>query len=396
MRKTTMDFPVQPITTTDALVQLCERLKTAEFVTVDTEFLRDHTYYPKLCLIQVASDDEAHCIDPLAAGIDLSPLFELFDNEKVLKVMHACRQDMEIFCQIMGRLPTPIFDTQVAAMVCGFGDSVGYETLVTKVCHAQLDKSARYTDWSKRPLSDKQLTYAVGDVTYLRQIYRTLQAELVKTARESWVDEETAPLRQPSLYRVEPEDAWLRLKVRTNKPRFLGLLQTLAAWRETQAQERDMPRNRIAKDETLFEVAAHPPKEISDFDRMRGVPKGFSRSRAGKAMFDAVQDGLKIPEADLPKIARAKPRPPTPPMADLLKVLLKIKCQQAKVATRMVASAAELETWAAVPKTDLRALHGWRYEIFGADAQRLMAGVLALTAHNGDIDVVELEDESEQ
>jgi ribonuclease D len=388
-----MDFIVQPITTTDALVQLCERLNKVDFVTVDTEFLRDHTYYPKLCLIQVASDDEAHCIDPLAPGIDLSPLLELFENEDVLKVMHACRQDMEIFYQIMGKLPAPIFDTQIAAMVCGFGDSVGYETLVTKIAKSQLDKSARYTDWSKRPLTDKQLQYAIGDVTYLRAIYRKLQAELEETGRVSWVDEETAPLRECSLYYIKPEDAWLRLKVRTNKPRFLGLLKSLAAWRETQAQVRDMPRNRIAKDETLFEVAAHPPKVIEDFDRMRGIPKGFSRSKAGKALFDAVQEGLDVPEADLPHIARAKPRPATPPMADLLKVLLKIKCQEAKVATRMVASAAELETWAAVPKTDIRALHGWRYEIFGADAQKLMAGNLALTARKGDIDVVELEDE---
>jgi len=385
---------MQPITTTDALVQLCERLQKAEFITVDTEFLRDHTYYPQLCLVQVASDDEAHCIDPLASGIDLSPLLELFADESVLKVMHACRQDMEIFDQIMDTLPAPIFDTQVAAMVCGFGDSVGYETLVTKIVHAQLDKSARYTDWSKRPLSDKQLTYALGDVTYLREIYRKLQAELVETGRESWVEEELAPLRETSLYRVEPEDAWLRLKVRTNKPRFLGLLKSLASWRELQAQQRDMPRGRIAKDDVLFEVAAHPPKDISDFDKMRGIPTGFSRSKAGKALFDAVQEGMKIPEKDLPHISRAKPRPPTPPMADLLKVLLKIKCQNAKVATRMIASADELETLAASPNIDIRALHGWRYDIFGADALKLINGNIALTARRGDIEVVELEDDN--
>ena len=386
---------MQPITTTDALVQFCERLQKAEFITVDTEFLRDHTYYPKLCLIQVASDDEAHCIDPLAPGIDLSPLLELFEDENILKVMHACRQDMEIFFQIMGKLPAPFFDTQIAAMVCGFGDSVGYETLVTKIANAQLDKSARYTDWSKRPLTEKQLTYAIGDVTYLRDIYRSLHAELVKTGREDWVNEETAPLRDPKIYRVEPDEAWHRMKVRTNKPRFLGLLKSLAAWRERQAQERDMPRGRIAKDEVLFEVAAHPPKEIEDFDKLRGVPKGFSRSKAGKALFDAVQEGMKIPEDQLPHIARAKPRPATPPMADLLKVLLKIKCQDAKVATRMVASAAELEAWAASPKSDVRAKHGWRFDIFGADAMKLMAGDLALTARSGDIDIVELEDDEE-
>lgn len=385
---------MQPITTTEELASLCERLKEAEFVTVDTEFLRDNTYYPKLCLVQVADDNEAHCIDPLAEGMDLEPLFELFKDESVLKVMHACRQDMEIFYLLMNELPKPIFDTQIAAMVCGFGDSVGYETLVTKITKAQLDKSARYTDWSKRPLSDKQLNYAIGDVTHLRKIYRRLQKELDETSRGSWVDEETAPLLEHSLYHIVPSEAWQRLKVRTNKPRFLGLLKTLATWRELQAQERDMPRNRIAKDEVLFEIAAHPPKDVEGFDKLRGVPKGFSRSRAGKALFLALQDGLKIPEDELPHIARAKPRPATPPMADLLKVLLKQKSQEAKVAARMVASAQELESWAAEPdKTDIRAMHGWRYEIFGSDAEKLMRGDLALTARNGEIDIVELEEE---
>ncbi|MEX0300554.1 MAG: ribonuclease D [Kordiimonas sp.] len=386
---------MQPITTTEDLAALCDRLKDAEFVTVDTEFLRDNTYYPKLCLVQVADDNEAHCIDPLAEGMDLEPLFDLFRNEDVLKVMHACRQDMEIFFLLMNGLPKPIFDTQIAAMVCGFGDSVGYETLVTKITKAQLDKSARYTDWSKRPLSDKQLNYAIGDVTHLRKIYRRLQKELDETSRGSWVEEETAPLLETSLYHIVPSEAWKRLKVRTNKPRFLGLLKALATWRELQAQERDMPRNRIAKDEVLFEIAAHPPKDVEGFDKLRGVPKGFSRSRAGKALFLALQDGLKVPEEDLPQIERAKPRPATPPMADLLKVLLKQKCQDAKVAARMVASAQELETWAAVPNTDIRAMHGWRYEIFGADAEKLMKGDLALTARNGEIDIVELEEEEE-
>lgn len=384
---------MQPITDTAELSSLCTRLAEAEFVTVDTEFLRDNTYYPKLCLVQVADDDGAFAIDPLAEGLDLQPLLDLFANEKVLKVMHACRQDMEIFFNLMDTLPAPIFDTQVAAMVCGFGDSVGYETLVNKITKAQLDKSARYTDWSKRPLSDTQLNYALGDVTYLRDIYRTLQAELEREGRMGWVDEETAMLRDPSLYYVKPEDAWKRLKVRTNKPRFLGILKTLAAWREEQAQERDLPRNRVAKDEILFEIAAHPPKDQAGLDRIRSIPKGFSRSRAGKSLMEALQAGLDLPDSDLPKIERAKPRPATPPMADLLKVLLKLKCQEARVAARMVASSQDLETWAAVPTTDIRAMHGWRFEIFGADAQKLMRGELALTANKGDIEVVELEAE---
>ncbi|WP_417463729.1 ribonuclease D [Kordiimonas sp.] len=380
-----------PITDTNDLITLCQRLEQADFITVDTEFLRDNTYYPKLCLIQVADDEGAHAIDPLAEGLDLKPLLDLFANEKVLKVLHACRQDMEIFYLLMNDLPKPVFDTQVAAMVCGFGDSVGYETLVTKITKAQLDKSARYTDWSKRPLSDTQLNYALGDVTYLRTIYRRLSTELKATGREAWVDEEMAVLRDTNLYWIAPEDAWQRLKVRTNKPRFLGLLKELAAWRERQAQERDLPRNRVAKDETLFEIAAHPPRDEAALDRIRGIPKGFSRSRAGKSLLEALEAGMNIPDKELPHIERAKPRPATPPMADLLKVLLKIKSQQAKVAARMVASSQEIEAWAAEPETtDIKAMHGWRYEIFGADAVKLMEGDLGLTARNGDIDVVEL------
>ncbi|NVJ99242.1 MAG: ribonuclease D [Alphaproteobacteria bacterium] len=384
---------MQPITDTEELSSLCTRLREAEFVTVDTEFLRDNTYYPKLCLVQVADDEGAFAIDPLAEGLDLKPLLDLLADEKVLKVMHACRQDMEIFYHLMDGLPAPIFDTQVAAMVCGFGDSVGYETLVNKITKAQLDKSARYTDWSKRPLTDTQLSYALGDVTHLRQIYRTLKVELEREDRVSWVDEETAMLRDPGLYFVNPDEAWQRLKVRTNKPRFLGVLKALASWREVQAQERDLPRNRVAKDETLFEIAAHPPKDLAGLDRIRSIPKGFSRSRAGKSLMEALEVGLNMPESELPQIERAKPRPATPPMADLLKVLLKIKCQDARVAARMVASSQELETWAAVPKTDIRAMHGWRYKIFGEDAQKLMRGDLALTASKGDIEVVELEGE---
>lgn len=385
---------MQPITTSNELAALCDRLKTAEFVTVDTEFLRDSSYYSKLCLIQIADDEGASAIDPLAEGLDLAPFFDLMADENVVKVLHACRQDLEIFVNMVNQLPTPIFDTQVAAMVCGFGDSVGYETLVNKLTGGQLDKSARYTDWSKRPLSDTQLTYALGDVTYLRTIYRKLKSELEKTGRESWVEEEMAPYKETSLYVVEPKEAWKRLKVRTNKPRFLGLLQCLAEWREVEAQQRDIPRNRVAKDETLFEIAAHPPKDANQLDRLRGVPNGFGRSRAGKSLMEALAEGLDLPESDLPQLARAKPRPATPPMADLLKVLLKIKCEQAKVAARMVASAQELEQWAAEPhKTDLRAFHGWRDDIFGKDARKLMAGDLALTASKGSIEVVELESE---
>lgn len=387
---------MQPITTTEELSALCERLKSAEFVTVDTEFLRDNTYYSKLCLIQIADDNEAAAIDPLAEGIDLAPFFALMDNPSVVKVLHACRQDIEIFVNLDGKVPTPIFDTQVAAMVCGFGDSVGYETLVGKLAGGQLDKSARYTDWSKRPLTDTQLSYAIGDVTHLRDIYRKLKRELENTGRTAWVEEEMQPLLDPALYTIKPEDAWKRLKVRTSKPRFLGTLQHLAQWREIEAQERDMPRSRVAKDETLFEIAAHPPKDAGQLDRIRGIANGFSRSRAGKSLMKALEVALAVQDADLPRLERTKPRPATPPMADLLKVLLKIKCEKERVATRMVANAQELEAWAAEPhKTDLRALHGWRNDIFGKDARKLMDGDLALTAHRGNIEVVELEAEDD-
>lgn len=382
---------MQPITSTEALAALCDEWKKAEFITVDTEFLRDHTYYPKLCLIQVADDQGAHAIDPLAEGMDLAPFFELMADTNVVKVLHACRQDLEIFYLLSGDLPRPVFDTQIAAMVCGFGESVGYETLVQKLARASLDKSARYTDWSRRPLTDTQLHYALGDVTHLRKIYRKLSKELADTGRGAWVEEEMQALMDPNLYKTEPDEAWLRLKVRTSKPRFLGIVKELCAWREVQAQERDMPRSRIAKDETILEIAAHPPTSEEALEKIRGLPKGFGRSKGGAALLAAVDRAMKMSEDDLPHLEKAKPRPATPPMADLLKVLLKIKCDEARVAPRMVASAQELEAWASEPdKVDFRAMHGWRYEIFGADAEKLMKGTLGLTARKGDIDVVEL------
>lgn len=383
---------MDPITLTDDLAALCERLKHSEFVTVDTEFLRESTYYPKLCLIQIASDDEAAAIDPLADGLSLDPFFDLMSNETVLKVLHAARQDLEIFLNLSGSLPKPLFDTQVAAMVCGFGESVGYETLVNTITKKSLDKSHRYTDWSRRPLTDAQLSYAIGDVTHLRDIYRHLSDQLDRTDRRSWVAEEMAILGEKSLYITEPMEAWKRLKVRTSKPRFLGILQHLAAWRELQAQDRDMPRNRVAKDEVLLEIAAHPPSEPGDLDKIRGLPKGFSRSKNGASLLTAVTAGLETPDGDLPKIARAKPRPATPPMADLLKVLLKVKSKTADVAPRLIASAGDLEAWAAEPHTEAPFLQGWRGIIFGQDAKRLLSGDLALTSANGEIEIVEIED----
>lgn len=382
-----------PLTSSEDVRALCERLRDADFVTVDTEFLRESTYWPKLCLIQVASDDEAVAIDPLADGMDLSPFFDLMADTSVLKVLHAARQDLEIFYHLSDRLPSPIFDTQVAAMVCGFGDSVGYETLVNTITKKSLDKSHRYTDWSRRPLTEAQINYAIGDVTHLRDIYRHLQGSLEKTGRESWVSEEMQALEDPKLYYTEPNEAWMRLKVRTSKPRFLGVLRAVARWREQQAIDRNLPRNRVVKDDVLLEIAAHPPVDETALEKIRGLPKGFGRSRNGKELLVAVAEALDLPDSDLPRLERAKPRPATPPMADLLKVLLKVKSKTSNVAPRMIANTAELEAWAAEPGKPTGFTTGWRDEIFGKDARKLIAGELALTSTKGEIEIVEIEPE---
>lgn len=377
------------ITTTDALVILCDRLNKAEYVTVDTEFLRESTYYSLLCLIQVADSEGAHAIDPLAEGLDLSPFYDLMKNTSVVKVFHACRQDLEIFYKEMGCLPEPMFDTQVAAMVCGYGDSVGYETLVNKMVGEQLDKSTRYTDWSRRPLTERQVTYAIDDVTHLRNIYETLRQRLIESDRGPWLDEEMEMLTSHSTYAVDPLEMWKKIKVRTNKPRVLGLLRELTAWREKRAIFKDMPRRRVMKDEVLLEVAAHPPKDITGLDKIRGLNGGFSRSQAGQEFFEAVQVGIAIPDDQLPTISRAKARPATPPMVDLLKVLLKIRSQETEVAPRLITNAQDLELLAAVPETDLKLKQGWRYGIYGKYAMALIKGQLALSAdEKGDIAVV--------
>ncbi len=377
------------ITTTDELVILCERLNKAEYITVDTEFLRESTYYSQLCLVQVADSKGAHAIDPLASGIDLSAFYDVMKNTNVVKVFHACRQDLEIFYKEMGCLPEPMFDTQVAAMVCGYGDSVGYETLVNKISGEQLDKSTRYTDWSNRPLTERQIIYAIDDVTHLRGIYETLRARLIKSQRGPWLDEEMELLTSISTYDVDPYEMWQKIKVRTNKPRILGILREITAWREQRAIEKDMPRRRVMKDEVLLEVSAHPPKDISGLDTVRGLNNGFSRSSAGQEFFDAIQAGVNTADSDLPLINRAKARPATPPMVDLLKVLLKIRCQETDVAPRLIANVQDLELLAAVPETELKLKNGWRYEIFGKYAMALIKGQLALSAdEKGNIAVV--------
>lgn len=383
------------ITTTDALAAFCDRLSTAEYVTVDTEFMREKTYWPQLCLVQVGGPDEAWCIDPLAEDIDLAPLHDLMRNTKILKVFHAARQDLEIFYNAMGSFPTPLFDTQVAAMVCGFGDSVGYETLAVKLAKASIDKSMRFTDWARRPLTDKQVRYALSDVTHLRVVYEKLARRLEKTGRAHWLSEEMALLTDPANYSVTPSEAWRRLKTRTKTPRFLGVVKELAAWREVEAQTRDVPRQRILRDETLLEIAAHAPGTADQLERTRGFSRGQAEGKLGKAILDAVERGRTLPEDELPNPPDRKEIPPgLGPVTDLLKVLLKMRSEEHDVAAKLIASTDDLELIADDDNADVPALKGWRREIFGKDALDLKHGRLALCLSKDGkrVEAVEIED----
>ena len=369
------------VTTTAALAAACERLSNADYVTIDTEFIRETTYWPLLCLAQLGGPDEALAVDALADGLDLSPLFELLADPGTLKVFHAGRQDVEIFYHLAGVVPAPMFDTQIAAMVCGFGDSAGYETLVSKLTGESLDKHSRFTDWRRRPLTDRQLRYALGDVTHLRVVYDKLSARLKKTGREGWVAEEMAVLTNPDTYASHPEEAWKRLKIRSSERRFLGLVRALAAWRDREAQSRDLTRNRVLRDEVLMGIAAHTPGNATELGAIRGVTKGFADSKGGKFLLAAVADALALPDSDLPKRKRNKPPSASVgPTIDLLKVLLKMKCESHGVAPKMVASGSDLEQIASGNGVATRAMSGWRHEIFGADAARLVAGEIALGA----------------
>ncbi len=367
------------ITTTDALDAFCRKLAGAEYITVDTEFLREKTYWPQLCLVQVGGPDGAVAIDPLAEGIDLAPLFGVMTDPSILKVFHAARQDVEIFWHLSGSIPHPLFDTQVAAMVCGFGESVGYETLVTKLAGARIDKSSRFTDWSHRPLTERQLTYALSDVIHLRPAYEKLKRRLLRTGRAHWLEEEMAVLTDPATYRVDPETSWQRLKVRTHKPRFTAILRELAAWREREAQRRDLPRSRVLRDESLLEIAAHAPTSVDDLARTRGMGRGVAEGRQGAEIMGCVQRALALPDSELPRIEpREEPPPGLQPVVELLRVLLKMKCEANNVASKLVASAADLEAIAAGDEADVPAMHGWRRELFGEDALALKHGRIGL------------------
>jgi ribonuclease D len=374
-----------------ALADFCGRQQGAEFLTVDTEFMRERTYWPILCLVQVAGPQDAAAIDTLAPGIDLAPLFTLMKDTATLKVFHAARQDLEIFFHLAGAVPEPLFDTQIAAMVCGFGDSASYETLVRKLAGASLDKASRFTDWAHRPLTQRQIDYALGDVIHLRTVYERLQQRLARNGRASWFAEEMAELADATLYRTEPAEAWRRFRLRGRaESRFLGVLRALAAWRETAAQQRDLPRQRVLRDEALIEIAAHAPRSIDALARTRSLGKGIAEGRLGKEILDAVATGLADPEPP-PAVAQKPQNPPgLGPLVELLRVLLKQRCEDFEVAQKLVASADDLEAIAADDTAEVPALHGWRREVFGADALALKHGTLALTAGRNRIELVPL------
>jgi len=387
--------PMRIVDTNDALRAFVAELAQAPYLALDTEFLRDQTYYPKLCLIQVAAPGVEGIIDPLVPGLDLTPFYALIRRPDIVKVLHAARQDIEIFFLQGGVLPDPLFDTQIAAMVCGFGDAASYETLARKIAHVEIDKSARFTDWSHRPLSKRQLEYALADVTHLRVIYEWMKARLDKTGRLSWVAEEVAALQDPSLYKLDPEQAWKRLKPRTTNKRFLAVLAALAAWREREAQARDIPRGRVLKDEALTEIAAHPPETPEGLDRIRAVPKGFANSKLGKGLMETITQGLSAPppEEALTENRQRRRREPSPAAIDLLKTLLRLRAEAADVAPRLIANAEDIERLAACEDDGVAALHGWRLEVFGKDALALRKGDLAIALENGEAVIVELEEE---
>ncbi|SET04636.1 ribonuclease D [Oceanicella actignis] len=385
------------ITDTQALEAFCDACRAHPYVTVDTEFLRERTYWPQLCLVQMAhpgeGEDSAAIIDPLAEGISLEPLFALMRDERVVKVFHAARQDLEIFWNLGGLIPAPLFDTQVAAMVCGYGDQVGYETLVRKIVGAKLDKSSRFTDWAQRPLSDKQLAYALADVTHLRGIYEKLARELRESGRAEWVAEEMATLLSPDTYRNDPDEAWRRLKTRSSSDKFLAVAKALAAWRERRAQERNIPRNRLLKDDALLEIASNRPKTLEELGRSRLLLREARKGDVAQEILAAVAEGEATPPEKRPRPPEpAQNRPGTGALVDLLKVLLKARAEEMGVAPKLLASTEDLTRLANDDEPDVPALRGWRRKAFGELALQLRRGEIALSASRKGIEIVELDD----
>ena len=377
------------ITTTAELTAFCDRLAKHRVITVDTEFLRETTYYPLLCVVQMASAEEAAVIDALAEGIDLKPFFALMADEKVLKVFHAARQDIEIVWHRAGIVPHPIFDTQVAAMALGYGDSIAYDQLVERVTGHRPDKTHRFTDWSRRPLTDDQMHYALADVTHLRDVFAALDADLKKRGRSDWVSEEMEVLTSPRTYDFHPERAWERLKTRVRKPKELAVLIEVAAWREQEAQSRDVPRGRILKDDVVGDVATHAPTSLDKLANLRSLPKGFDRSKWGSDIVAAVQRGLARDVATLPKIEKPRGNTNGAAIVELLKVLLRMTSERHAVASKVIATVDDLEQIAADDNADVGALHGWRRELFGEAALALKQGRMALAIEKGKVVKVE-------
>lgn len=382
--------PMDLITTTESLFSLCDCLAGETFVTVDTEFMRESTYWPDLCLIQVAGETVNGLIDPLAPGIDLKPFFELMNNPNVLKVFHAARQDIEIMVHRAGIVPHPVFDTQIAAMVCGFGDQVGYEAIVRKLAKAQIDKSSRFTDWSRRPLTEKQLVYALADVTHLRVVYEALKQELDRTGRESWLQEEMDILMNPATYRTEPEDAWKRIKVRLRSKKQLGVLLEVAAWREREARDKNVPRSRVLKDDAIAEIATQTPQTRESLNQLRALPKGMATSRIGDAILKSVAAGLALDQKSLPQPddGRDDMSDAAQAAAEILKLALKVVCETEGIAPKLVASSSDIDAVAENDAADVHMMHGWRRELFGNLALAIKRGEAVIGFQEGRVRVL--------
>ena len=382
------------ITESKVLAALCKRLAKSNFVAVDTEFMRESTFWPLLCLIQIADENEAAAIDPLAEGLDLTPLLDLLtDNEDVLKVFHAGGQDVEIIYNLTGKTPHPIFDTQIAAMALGQGEQIGYASLVESWVGVTLDKGARFTDWARRPLDKRQIDYAIGDVTHLATIFPKMLAKLIKTGRGDWLNEEMERLADPENYRNDPEDAWYRVKVSGRKPDMLGRLKAICAWRELEARGKNLPRGRIAKDETIADMAAHPPRSQSDLAKVRGLSPTWAGNDIGARLMTAIANAEPMDEEELPQRADRKPglTKDGALVADLLKLLIKIRSKEINVAAKLLARTDELEALAAGQRKDLPVLSGWRFEQFGRDALELVEGRLGFTVKDGKMIMVRTE-----
>lgn len=383
------------ITTSEALAELCSRLAKADFITVDTEFMRENTYWPELCLIQIADTEEAAAIDPMAPGIDMAPLYDLLtDNEEVLKIFHAGGQDVEIIYNLTGRTPHPIFDTQIAMMAISQSEQIGYSNLVESWLGIPVDKGARFTDWSRRPLSERQIEYAIGDVTHLSKIFPKILNRLRKTGRGEWLDAEMEKLADPENYRNDPAKAWLRIKAAGRNPGVLGRLKAIAEWRELEAQDKNIPRGRIARDETLADLASHPPKQQADLAKVRGLSAGWKDNEIGRRLMAAIDRAMPLGDDELPPRApRGAPLGKEGALvADLLKLLLKIRCREIDAAARLIARSDELELLAAGVRKDLPILQGWRYKTFGHDALDLVEGKLAFAVVGGKLKMTHVDD----